>query len=196
MLLPIIPHPCFACHLEGMEQCSPLPFILLIYLFGPSLQSEHLEQANEKHVKSASSQGRTRVTRHFHLQVPSSVFASTNSKNEMAGTGLDTVQSYQSPKNSTYCKPDLTIIREKVLKIFELNFNNKFNCTIYSSNFNFHSSSNCLQNLLNFFSFLFACFLLHILRKVFHKFLSLKFIDRLLTKLKLNKIIFRPPLIN
>lgn len=62
VVLPIIPHPCFACHLEGMGQCSPLPFFMLIYLFGPFPQFERLEQANEKHVKSASSQGCVRVT--------------------------------------------------------------------------------------------------------------------------------------
>lgn len=62
VVLPIIPYPCFACHLEGMGQCSPLPFFMLIYLFGPFPQFERLEQANEKHVKSASSQGCVRVT--------------------------------------------------------------------------------------------------------------------------------------
>ena len=62
VLLPIIPHPCFACHLEGMGQCSPLPFFMLIYLFGPFPQIECLEQATEKHVKSESSQGCVRVT--------------------------------------------------------------------------------------------------------------------------------------
>ena len=64
---------------------------MLIYLFGPFSQFERLEQANEKHVKSASSQGCVRVT---PVPPPSTqpCFASTNSKNEMAGTGLDTVQ--------------------------------------------------------------------------------------------------------